>query len=77
MRNCNLQWRPLSENLNPVDALNHQAIIDKKGYFNHKKLTTFTRAINSSNNNGKIYKFFNPAKREPGLNIEKLNSCMK
>ena len=75
--NCDLQWRLLSGTLNPVDALS-QAIVDEKGFFSHQKLTNLTKANNSFNNNGEMYKKnINPVKIEPSLNIEKSNSRMK
>ena len=72
--NCDLQRRILSETLNLVDALN-QAIIDEKGYYNHLILTNMTRA--SIVNSGRVHKTFINVKKEPSLNIEKSNTCMK
>ena len=68
MRSCDLQLRLVLEALSPVDAFN-QAIIDEKGYYNHLKLTNMTRANNNKN--------FNTVKKEPSMNIEKSNPCMK
>ena len=76
MKNCDLQRRLLSETLNPLDALN-QAIIDEKGYYNHLKLTNMTRFFNTTGNSGRGYKNFNNVKKEPSLNIERSNTCMK
>ena len=74
MKNCDLQCRLLSETFNPADALN-QAIIDEKGYYSHPKLTNMTRS--SMGNSGRVYKKFNTVKKEPSLNIEKSDTCMK
>ena len=76
MKNCDLQRRLLSETLNPLDALN-QAIIDEKGYYNHLKLTSMTRSFNTTGNSGRGYKNFNNVKKEPSLNVERSNTCMK
>ena len=76
MKNCDLQRRLLSETLNPLDALN-QAIIDEKGYYNHLKLTNMTRSFITTGNSGRGYKNFNNVKKEPSLNIERSNTCMK
>ena len=76
MKNCDLQRRLLSETLNPLDALNH-AIIDEKGYYNHLKLTIMTRSFNTTGSSGRVYKNYNYVKKEPSLNIERSNTCMK
>ena len=76
MKNCDLQRRLLSETLNPNDALN-QAIIDEKGYCNHLKLTNMTRSFNTTGSSNRVYENFNDVKKEPNLNIEKSNTCMK
>ena len=76
MKNCDLQRRLLSETLNPLDALK-QAFIDEKGYYNHLKLTNMTRSFNTTGNSGRVYKNFNNVKKEPSLNIERSNTCMK
>ena len=76
MKNCDLQRRLLSETLNSLDALN-QAIIDKKGYYNHLKLTNMTKSFNTTGSSGRVYKNFNNVKKEPRMNIERSNTCMK
>ena len=76
LKNCDLQRRLLSETLNPVDALN-QAIIDEKGYNNHLKLTNMTRSFNTTGSSGRVFKNFNNVKKEPSLNIERSNTCLK
>ena len=74
MKNCDSQQRLFSETLNPVDALN-RANIDEKGYYNHLKRTNITRATNP--NSGRVYKNFKTLKKEPSLNVERSNTCMK
>ena len=74
MKNCDSQRRLLSETLNPVDALN-RAIIDKKSYYNHLKRTNITRATNF--NSGRVYKSFKTLEKEPSLNVQRSNTCMK
>ena len=76
MKKCDLQRRLLSETLNPLDALN-QAIIDEKGYYNRLKLTNMIRSFNMTGSSGRAYKNFNNVKKEPRLNIERSNTCMK
>ena len=76
MKNCDLQRRLLSEFLNPVDALN-QAIIDKKGCYYHLKETNIARSFNTAGCSGRVYIIFNNVKKEPTLNIERSNTCMK
>ena len=75
MRNTDTQRKLLSVRISPTEALN-QALIDKKGYFNHQKLTNMAR----SSTNGTTFKSFNnhnQIKKEPSLNIERSNTCMK
>ena len=75
MKNTDTQRKLLSATISPSEALN-QALIDKKGYFNHQKLTNMSR----SSTNGTTFKSFsnhNHIKKEPSLNIESSNSCMK
>ena len=64
MKNCDLQRRLLSETLSSVDALN-QAIInlDKKGYYNHMKLTNMTRSFITTGSSVRVYKNFNDVKK--------------
>ena len=59
-----------------MDALS-QAIIDKKGYYNHLKLTNMTRSFNTTGSSDRVYKNFYNVKKEPNLNIERSNTCMK
>ena len=75
MKNTDTQRKLLSATISPSEALN-QALIDEKGYFNHQKLTNMSR----SSTNGTTFKSFsnhNQIKKEPSLNIERSNSCMK
>ena len=75
MKNTDTQRKLLSATISPSEALN-QALIDEKGYFNHEKLTNMSR----SSTNGTTFKSFNnhnQIKKEPSLNIERSNSCMK
>ena len=75
MKNTDTQRKLLSATISPSEALN-QALIDEKGYFNHHKLTNMSR----SSTNGTTFKSFNnhnQIKKEPSLNIERSNSCMK
>ena len=76
MKNCDLQRRLLSETLNPMDAPN-QAIIDEKSYYNKLKLTSMTRSFNAKGSSGRVYTNLNNVKKEPSLNIERSNTCMK
>ena len=73
MKNYDIQKKLLTETLSPREALN-VALIDEKGILNHLKLT------NNFNSNGlsvhKPSNHFN-VKREPTLNIERSNNCMK
>ena len=65
----------LSATISPTEALN-KALIDEKGYFNHQKLTNMARL----STNGPTFKSFhnhNQIKKEPSLNIERRNACMK
>ena len=75
MKNRDTQRKLLSATISPSEALN-QALIVKKGYFNHQKLTNMSR----SSTNGTTFKSFNnhnQIKKEPSVNIERSNSCMK
>ena len=76
MKNCDLQRRLLSETPNPVDAIN-QAFFDEKSYYKNLKLTNMTRSFNKTGRSGRVYKIFNNVKKEPNLNIERSNTCMK
>ena len=73
MRNYDIQRKILTETLPPREALN-VALIDEKRILNHLKLT------NNFESNGptvhKSHNHFN-AIREPTLNIERCNTCMK
>ena len=75
MKNTDTQRKLLSATISPSEALT-QALIDEKGYFDHQKLTNMSR----SSTNGTTFKSFynhNHIKKEPSLNIERSNSCMK
>ena len=75
MKNTDTQRKLLSATISPSEALN-QALTDKKGHFDNQKLTNMSR----SSNNGTTFKSFNnhnQIKKEPSLNIERSNSCMK
>ena len=75
LKNTDTQRKLLSATISQSEALN-QALIDEKGYFNHQKLTNMSR----SSTNGTIFISFNNCnqiKKEPSLNIERSNSCMK
>ena len=75
MKNTDTQRKLMSATTSPSEALN-QALTDKKGYFNHQKLTNMSRLSTK----GTIFKSFNnhnQIKKEPSLNIERSNSCMK
>ena len=52
MRNTDTQRKLLSATISPTEALN-QALIDKKGYFNHQKLTNLAQ----SSTNRTTFKF--------------------
>ena len=73
MKNYNILRKLLTETLPPREALN-LALIDEKGNFNHLQLTNKFKSNGSSLH--KPHSHFN-AKREPTLNIEKSNNCMK
>ena len=71
MRNIETQREILSATISHSEALSH-ALIDKKGYFNHQKLTNMAKATI-----GPIFKSFdvnNQAKMDQSLNI---NTCLK
>ena len=73
MKNYDIQRKLLTETLPPREALN-VALIDEKGILNHLK-----HANNFKSNGSSVHKphsHFN-VKREPTLNIEKSNTCMK
>ena len=75
MKNTDTQRKLLSATISPSEALN-QALIDEKGFFNHQKLTSMSQ----SSTNGTTLKSFNnhnQIKKEPSLNIERSNSCLK
>ena len=48
----------------------------KKNY-NNLKLTSMTRSFNAKGSSGRVYTNFNNVKKEPSLNIERSNTCMK
>ena len=57
----------------PLEALD-VALIDEKGITNHMKMTSTFKSNGYSSNNS--FNLFN-VKREPTLNIERNNTCMK
>ena len=73
MKNYDIQRKLLTETLPPRETLN-VALIDEKGTLNHPKLTNNFKSngssVHKSNNHFKV-------KREPTLNVEKSNNCMK
>ena len=73
MKNYDIQRKLLTETLPPREALN-VALIDEKEILNHLKLTNNFKSNGSSVH--KSHSHFN-VKREPTLNIEKTNNCMK
>ena len=73
MKNYDIRRKLLTETLPPREALN-VALIDKKGILNHLKLTNNFKSNGSSVH--QPHSHFN-IKREPTLNIEKSNTCMK
>ena len=73
MKNYDIQRKLLTETLPPREALN-VALIDEKGILNHLKLTNNFKSNGSSVH--KPHSHFT-VKREPTLNIEKSNTCMK
>ena len=75
MRITDTERKLLSATMSPAEGLN-QTLIDENGFFNHQKLPNMTR----SSTNGTVFKSFNnhnQIKKEPSLNIEHSNSCMK
>ena len=73
-KNSETQWKLLSATFSPSEAL-IQALRDKKGYFNHQKLTIMAKATN-----GLRFKSLNVGKQgnmEPSLNIERSNTWVK
>ena len=75
MRNTDTQRKLHSATISPTEALN-QALIDEKGCFSHQKLTNIARSLT----NRTTFNFFNnhnQVKKEPSLNIERSNTCMK
>ena len=73
MKNYDIQRKLLTETLPPREALN-VALIDEKGILNHLKLTNNFKSNGSSVHTPNNH--FN-VKREPTLNIERSNNCMK
>ena len=73
MKNYNNQRKLSTETLPPRKALN-VALIDEKGILNHIKLTNNFKSNGSSVH--KPHSHFN-VKREPTLNVEKSNTCIK
>ena len=73
MKNYDIQRKLLTETLLPREALN-VALIDEKGILNHFKLTN--NFISNGSSVHKPHSHFT-VKREPTLNIEKSNTCMK
>ena len=73
MKNYDIQRKLLTEILPPREALNVE-LIDEKGFLNHLKLTN-----NFKSNGSSVHKPHSrfTVKREPTLNIEKSNTCMK
>ena len=73
MKNWDIQRKLLMETLFPLEALN-VALIDEKRITNHIKMTSTFKSNGYSSN--KSFNHFN-VKREPTLNIERTNTCMK
>ena len=73
MKNYDIQRKLLTETLPPREAPN-VAFIDEKGILNHLKFTNNFKSNGSSVH--KPHSHFT-VKREPTLNIEKSNTCMK
>ena len=73
MKNSDIQRKLLTETLPTQEALN-VALIDEKGITNHLKMTKTFKSNELSVN--KHFHQFN-VKREPTLNIERRNTCMK
>ena len=73
MKNYDIQRKLLTETLPPREALN-VALIDEKEILNHLKLTN-----NFKSNGSSVHKPHNhfTVQKEPSLNIEKSNTCMK
>ena len=72
-KNSDIQRKLLTETVPPLEALN-AALIDEKGITNHIKMTSTFKSTGYSSN--KSFNHFN-VKREPTLNIERNNTCMK
>ena len=73
MKNSDIQRKFLTEPLPPLEALN-VALIDEKGITNHMKMTSTFKFNGYSSK--KSFNHFN-VKREPTLNIERNNTCIK
>ena len=73
IKNSDIQRKLLTETLPPLEALN-VALIDGKGITNHIKMTSTFKSNGYPSN--KSFNQFN-VKREPTLNIERKNTCMK
>ena len=73
MKNYDIQMKLLTETLPPREALK-VALINEKGILNHLKLTNKFKPNGTSVH--KPHSLFT-VKREPTLNIEKSNTCMK
>ena len=75
MRKTDTQRKVLSATISPTEAHN-QALIDEKGYFNHQKMTNLARS-STIGTTFKSFNNYNQIKKEPSLNIERSNTCMK
>ena len=73
MKNYDIQRKLLTETLPPREALN-VAVVDEEGISNHLKLTNNFKSNGSAVH--KPHSYFT-VKREPTLNIERSNTCMK
>ena len=73
MKNSDIQRKFLTETLPALEALN-MALIDEKGITNHMKMMK-TFKSNEPSVNKHFHQFY--VKREPTLNIERSNTCMK
>ena len=73
MKKSDIQRKLLTKTLPPLEELN-VASIDENGKTNHMKMTSTFRS-NGYSSNKSLYLF--NVKREPTLNIERNNTCMK
>ena len=75
MKNSETQRKLLSAIISPSEALS-ELLIDEKGDFNHQRLPNMAK-LSTKGSNSKSYKVISQVKKEPSINTERGNTCMK